>query len=608
MAGKPNPQKPEPSKPAAASSPAPAPKQPDARPVAKPADGSEPTYSLSRHSQVEASPAATAADQALRREAKAARRAKAEIAATAAVMERVVSLDAFRGFIMMMLAAGGFGILAFSGIDKQSPLWQTLNYETWQRIGWHFEHPEWLSVFDKWKVSFWDLIQPSFMFMVGVAMPFSDARREKQGQSKMRRALHAIGRSIVLVLIGVALYSKGNTHTNWIFPNVLCQIGLGYFFAWCLMNLRWFVQIISLVVLLGGYWAAFYFNPPPADYNYEAVNASGEEIFEGSWSAWSKNANLAYRFDAWLLPKLRLPQEPESTDPKPPESKPTAEHRIIDQAGKPILASMTQENVPPLPENGQADEKKSEPEATATPGDAIPQPESPADSQPAEPVAGQGEAATPATEPQPTDETAEAKPAEPGWIRKVFFSNPTPYKPNGGGYMTLNFVPSIGTTLLGILCGQLLMVQSMSRWAKLGILIVAAAGCLGLGVLAGETICPIVKRIWTPSWVLFSGGYVIGFLALFYLFFDIAPLKPLAFPLVVVGSNSIMIYLLGETISGWMKSDFIPRHLGGLIEITLGPKALDPQWYQSIMLATTTFLLYWLLLLWLYRQKYFLKI
>ncbi len=100
---------------------------------------------------------------------------------------------------------------------------------------------------------------------------------------------------------------KGNTHTNWIFPNVLCQIGLGYFFAWCLMNLRWFVQIISLIVLLAGYWAAFYFNPPPADYNYEAVNASGEEIFQGSWSAWSKNANTAYQFDAWLLPKLRTP-------------------------------------------------------------------------------------------------------------------------------------------------------------------------------------------------------------------------------------------------------------------------------------------------------------
>lgn len=589
MAGKPNPQKPEPSKPAAASNPAPTPKPPEVKPVAKPADASDPTYSLSRHNPVEPSPAATAADEALRREAKAARRAKAEKAATAAVMERVVSLDAFRGFIMMMLAAGGFGILAFSRIDKESPLWQTLNYETWQRIGWHFEHPEWLSVFDKWKVSFWDLIQPSFMFMVGVAMPFSDARREKQGQSKTRRALHAIMRSIVLVLIGVALYSKGNTHANWIFPNVLCQIGLGYFFAWCLMNLRWFVQIISLVVLLAGYWAAFYFNPPPADYNYEAVSASGDQIFQGSWSAWSKNANTAYQFDAWLLPKLRTP---------PAEPPASAENNSSDKLAGWTLASLAQENVPALP----TDEKPaaSEPGApkTTEPSE-VPKTDEPAASPTTEP---------PATTAEPPAAAEPEKPAEPGWIRKVFFANPTPYKPNAGGYTTLNFVPSIGTTLLGILCGQLLMLQSMSRWAKLGILIVAAAGCFGLGVLAGETICPIVKRIWTPSWVLFSGGYVIGFLALFYLLFDIAPLKPLAFPLVVVGSNSILIYLLGETISGWMKSDFIPRHLGGLIDGIFGPKALDPQWYQPITLSVTTFLLYWLLLLWLYRQKYFLKI
>ena len=93
---------------------------------------------------------------------------------------RLVSLDAFRGFIMMLLAANGFGLLAFSRIDESSPVWTIHNRDLWQRIGFHFDHPAWISSFDYFKVSFWDLIQPSFMFMVGVAMPFSNKRRESQ--------------------------------------------------------------------------------------------------------------------------------------------------------------------------------------------------------------------------------------------------------------------------------------------------------------------------------------------------------------------------------------------------------------------------------------------
>ena len=121
---------------------------------------------------------------------------------------------------------------------------------------------------------------------------------------------------------------------------------------------------------------------------------------------------------------------------------------------------------------------------------------------------------------------------------------------NRGGYTTLNFIPSIGTTLLGILCGQLLLSSEKRALEKLGLLVALAAGCFVLGVAAHMTVCPIVKRIWTPSWVLFSGGYVIAMLAVFYLLFDILPLRLLAFPLVVVGTNSILIYMLGQTVSG----------------------------------------------------------
>jgi predicted acyltransferase len=466
--------------------------------------------------------------------------------------DRLVSLDAFRGFIMMMLAAGGFGILAFSKIDKSSPVWEVHNWYKWHTIGDHFDHPKWLSVYDKLSVSFWDLIQPSFMFMVGAAMPFSSQRRESNGQGLFGRTLHAIIRSVALVLLGVFLSSLGHENTLWIFPNVLCQIGLGYFFAWVMHHWRPMYQVIALFVILGGYWGWFYMNPPVAEYDYVAVSASREngEIFEGKFAAWSKNANAAYKFDSWLLPRLRSALEPV----------PVAETETQNEAtAKEVTAAAANE--------------------------------------------------TPGADEKPTAPEEEVKATEkPAWFRQWFLLNAEPYKPNTGGYTTLNFIPSIGTTLLGILCGQILLRIDLSKWSKLGILITAAAICFGLGIAAHEYVCPIVKRIWTPSWVLFSGGYVIGMLALFYFLFDILPLKLLAFPLVVVGMNSILTYMLGQTISGWTRESVVKVHLAGMIENVFGPKALDPLWYGPITLPSTVFLLYWLFLLWLYRQPIFLKL
>ncbi|MFM8474607.1 MAG: hypothetical protein ACKOEO_02275, partial [Planctomycetaceae bacterium] len=105
---------------------------------------------------------------------------------------RLTSLDAFRGFIMMMLAAGGFGILRFSRLSEDAPVWAVHDRAVWQQLGFHFDHPAWISVFDGWRVSFWDLIQPAFMFMVGVAMPFSYARRQSQGQGWLSMSVHAL--------------------------------------------------------------------------------------------------------------------------------------------------------------------------------------------------------------------------------------------------------------------------------------------------------------------------------------------------------------------------------------------------------------------------------
>ena len=453
---------------------------------------------------------------------------------------RLASLDAYRGFIMFLLAASGFGIASFAAIDRDSPVWQQSDYDLWQKISFHFEHPAWRSNFTpsflqqadaeaaggseflKFGVSFWDLIQPAFMFMVGVAMPFSYARREATGQAAGRRLGHALWRAIVLVLLGVFLYSLGSDRTNWIFPNVLAQIGLGYFFVYLLLGRKLWLQVTVFTLILGGYWAAFKFQPPPADFNYAAVNASVEngEVYAGAFAPWSKNANAAHFFDFRFLNLLRS---------------------IPDDEQAALGIATDAENWAPQP------------------------------------------------------------------IRNWLFANSEPFLFNSGGYQTLNFVPSIATMLLGLMCGQLLLAP-FGAGKKLGLLVGGGIICLLLGLVLAEFACPIVKRIWTPSWVLFSGAYVIWMLAGFYFLFDILPLKVLAFPLVVVGMNSIAIYLMGELLRGWTINKVVRIHLTGLFETIFGTDALANDRYGPIIFTTAAALIFWLVAWLLYRRKAFLRI
>ncbi|MFM7165932.1 MAG: acyltransferase family protein [Planctomycetaceae bacterium] len=524
--------------------------------------------------------------------------------------ERLVSLDAFRGFIMMMLAAGGFGLLAFSKISESAPVWQQYDRAFWKQVGFHFDHPAWVSIRNNWMVSFWDLIQPAFMFMVGVSMPYSYARREARGHGWLRRAGHALGRSVILVLIGVFLSSMGKDRTNWIFPNVLCQIGLGYFFAWLLLNRRVAVQFAALAIILTGYWGWFRLNPPPADYDFSSVNAvqaekeEETEVFTGSMAAWSKNGNAAFLFDQWLLPRLRCEKSPESAADVPVQAANPVRPRIRFAPWRLAVLPTVQEP-PGQPQTAPAPAPAVLEDTPPLPADFPAQQETPQQTGPTatEPSAAPADAAA-----ESGKSAAAAEPQQPAWYRQWFFSNTDPYEPNRGGYTTLNFIPSIGTTLLGIICGQLLFSNQRTAMEKLGLLLVLAVGCFVLGVAAHQTVCPIVKRIWTPSWVLFSGGYVIAMLAVFYLLFDILPLRILAFPLVVVGTNSILTYMLGQTISGWVREQVVRVHFTGVLENVFGPRALDPLWYGPITLPAATFAVYWLFLLWLYRQKIFLRI
>src|SRR5262249_42448740 len=92
---------------------------------------------------------------------------------------------------------------------------------------------------------------------------------------------------------------------------------------------------------------------------------------------------------------------------------------------------------------------------------------------------------------------------------------------SSGGYQTLNFLPSLATMIFGLMCGELLRSPRSAR-EKLQILLYAGVGGLVVGQLLNLTgVCPLVKRLWTPSWALFSTGWCCLILAGLYGLVDV---------------------------------------------------------------------------------------
>ena len=147
---------------------------------------------------------------------------------------RLLSLDFFRGFTMLLLISGGtlqyFAQPEFNGTAVHAFFMQ-------------FTHPEWVGF------RFWDLIQPFFMFIVGVAIPYSVAKRRSQGQSWGHITGHAALRSLILIILGVTLSTHGKNFTLS-FQNVLAQIGFTYFVAFLLIRTKPSVQLLVSVLLI----------------------------------------------------------------------------------------------------------------------------------------------------------------------------------------------------------------------------------------------------------------------------------------------------------------------------------------------------------------------
>lgn len=111
----------------------------------------------------------------------------------------------------------------------------------------------------------------------------------------------------------------------------------------------------------------------------------------------------------------------------------------------------------------------------------------------------------------------------------------------------LSHLPAISTALLGALAGYVLRDGLVSNWKKVGRLLILGTICLVLGWLWSFEF-PIIKKIWTSSFVLWAGGWSFLLLALFFATIDVLRWQRWAQPFVWIGTNCIAIYLLGELI------------------------------------------------------------
>ncbi|MEO6358373.1 MAG: DUF5009 domain-containing protein, partial [Ferruginibacter sp.] len=220
--------------------------------------------------------------------------ATAEKIASAAVINppmpvnRIASVDVYRGFVMLLMMGE---VLSLESVSKALP-----GSSFWAFLGFNQSHVEWT-----W-LSLHDMIQPSFTFLVGVVLPYSIAGRQSKGASFRNIILHTIKRSLILICLGIFLRSMWSTQTNFTFEDTLTQIGMGYTFLVLISYCKPRIQLIALVIILAGYWLAFALYPLPGegfDYAAAGTEANWEHNLHGFAAHWNKNTNLAWAFDQW---------------------------------------------------------------------------------------------------------------------------------------------------------------------------------------------------------------------------------------------------------------------------------------------------------------------
>ncbi|WP_111672568.1 acyltransferase family protein [Algoriphagus litoralis] len=358
--------------------------------------------------------------------------------------QRLVSLDVYRGLTMFLLVAEA--ALVYDSLLELFPEGHVLHSFFLQ-----FTHHEWNGL------RFWDLIQPFFMFIVGVAMPFSLNKRLAISEDQGKVTLHILKRCLFLFLFGTGLHCIYSGELVFELWNVLTQLSFTILVTYFLLTKGWKVQLgvsLGLLVL--------------TEVLYRVYNP--EVSFE-------HGSNFGNYIDQLLMGKI-----------------------------------------------------------------------------------------------------------------------------NNGGWVAINAIPTAAHTIWGAICGNLLLSKKPDSEKVRTFVIAGLVGLvIGFGLDLAE-ITPIIKRISTTAFVFASGGFAVLALALFYWLVDIKKRKGWVFPFLIVGMNSIFIYLFAEILGRWLFRTIGIFSTGFLGWTGIGEHGL------ALITALITLTALWGLCYFLYRKGIFLRI
>jgi heparan-alpha-glucosaminide N-acetyltransferase len=443
--------------------------------------------------------------------------------------ERLLSLDVFRGVVILLLipdTIGGFSFYAMAERHPDEPVWSLLAAA--------FSHVKWSGA------SIWDLIMPAFVFIAGVSMSYSYASRKVRGESQSWILIHAALRALALLVLHLTLSIPVTSNFDYLWPlailalgsqlprklvsavrtwssigrdgaelclwvgvlalvttrgvlrfeeipsfdlsGILPSLGLAYFVAYLFVPLSPRAQAAGVLSLLFFYWLAFalYRLPPtnidPALYGI----TSPEETFSGFMSHWNKGTHIAAALDVWLL---------------------------------------------------------------------------------------------------------------------NLFPRHYPYTPPIYGTHTLRFIPLAATLLFGALVGHALRCRKPSEHIRNRIFCFAIIG-VALALLLDQWVEPMVMRIWTSSWTLYSTGLVLILFVGLYSLIDVNGHKKWATVFVVAGANSLLLYVLAiayrwPVISVWRR--------------VFGSSIFDGYW-QPVAESLAFGLTLWVVVFALYRFRVFVRL
>jgi len=161
----------------------------------------------------------------------------------------------------------------------------------------------------------------------------------------------------------------------------------------------------------------------------------------------------------------------------------------------------------------------------------------------------------------------------------------------------LSTLPAVGTAVLGILAGLLLKNKSLTDQKKVAMLIGGGAVLVALGFLWGIQF-PVIKKLWTSSYVLVAGGYSCMLLGSFYYLADVVKSRWWTPPFIWIGTNSLAIYLAWNVFEF---GDLAERFVGGDIAAAFGA-------YGEVLVVAVSLLLVVAFARFLFKRQMFLRV